>query len=285
MERSGFLLGAGFGAGIMYVLDPLCGRRRRALAREKVVSAVSRADHVIGATARNMANRARGVLAEARWSPTTRALAGATGVALVARAVARRTFASGTLGVLGLGLTARALSNLELRRVLRMGRGRRAVDVQKTIDIAAPVETVFDFWRHYENFPRFMSNVRDVRDLGGGRSHWTVAGPAGVPVEWSAEVTQIVPNKVIAWKTLPGATVEHAGIVRFQPNPDGTTAVNVRLSYDPPAGAIGHTVATLFGADPKSELDADLARMKTLIETGLPARDATRPEHGEPYVH
>jgi len=142
------------------------------------------------------------------------------------------------------------------------------VDIQKTIDIAAPVETVFDFWRRYENFPRFMSNVREVRDLGGGRSHWTVAGPAGVPVEWEAEITQIVPNKLIAWKTLPGATVEHAGIVRFEPNPDGTTSVAVRLSYDPPAGAVGHTVATLFGADPKTEIDADLARMKALIEAG-----------------
>src|SRR5207237_4727639 len=115
-----------------------------------------------------------------RWSPTTRLLAGATGMALVAQAVARRSFASGAVGALGLGLAARALSNLELRRVLGTGGGRRAVDVQKTINIAAPVETVFDFWRRYENFPHFMTNVREVRDLGGGRSHWTVAGPAGV---------------------------------------------------------------------------------------------------------
>src|SRR5204863_1791146 len=99
----------------------------------------------------------------------------------------------------------------------------------------------------------------------------------GVPVEWDAELTQIVPNQVIAWKTLPGSTVEHAGIVRFQPAPDGTASVNVRLSYNPPAGAVGHTVATLFGADPQSELDADLARMKTLIETGQPGQEG--------YVH
>src|SRR5207253_11108980 len=182
----------GLGAGIMYVLDPRHGRRRRALARDKVVSALSRADDAVGATARDMANRARGIVAEtraavrgrkgpddrgdgrrgrlpdilqARWSPTTRVLAGATGMALVARAAARRTFASSALGVLGAGLTARSLSNLELKRMLGTGGGRRAVDVQKTINIAASVETVFDFWRHYENFPRFMSNVREVRDL------------------------------------------------------------------------------------------------------------------------
>ena len=282
MERSGFLLGAGIGAGVMYVFDPRQGRRRRALARDKVVSALTRSERAIGATARDMANRARGVVAETRgglargrpdvlragWSPATRALAGASGLALVAQALARRTFTSGVLGVVGVGLAARALSQLELRRLLGTGADRGAVDVQKTIDIAAPVETVFGFWRRYENFPSFMSNVREVRDLGSGRSRWTVAGPAGVPVEWDAEITQIVPDKLIAWKTLPGATVEHAGIVRFEPNPDGTTSVAVRLSYDPPAGAVGHTVATLFGADPKTEIDADLARMKALIEAG-----------------
>jgi len=145
---------------------------------------------------------------------------------------------------------------------------------------------VFEFWRRYENFPRCMSNVREVRDTGGGRSHWKVAGPAGVPVEWDAEITQIVPNKVLAWKTVPGSTVEHAGIVRFQQNDDGTTTVTVRMSYNPPAGAIGHTVATLFGADPKRELDADLTRTKTLIETGRPPGDAARPERGsESFVH
>ena len=182
----------------------------------------------------------------------SRFLLGAGGLALVAQAVARRTFASGTLGVLGLGLAARAFSNLDLRRVLGTGRGRCAVDVQKAMHIAAPVEIVFEFWRRYENFPRFMGNV---------------------------EITQIVPNKVIAWKTLPGATVEHVGIVRFQPDPGGSTSVNVRMSYDPPAGAVGQTVATLFGADPKTEIDADLARMKTLIETGA------RPDGAETYVH
>jgi uncharacterized membrane protein len=280
MERSGLLLGAGLGAGVMYVLNPRQGRRRRALACDKMISVLSRGERAIGATARDMANRARGALAETRdglargrpdvlrapWSPTTRALAGATGLALVAQALARRTFTSSALGVVGLGLTTCALSQLELRGLLGRGPDRRAVDVQKTIDIAAPVETVFDFWQRYENFPVFMSNVRQVRDLGAGRSRWTVAGPAGVPVEWDAEITQIVPNTLIAWRTLPGATVEHAGIVRFEPTPDGTTSVAVRLSYDPPAGAVGHTVATLFGADPKSELDADLARMKALIE-------------------
>ncbi len=119
-----------------------------------------------------------------------------------------------------------------------------------------------------------MRNVREVRDLGDGRSHWIVTGPAGTEVEWDATITRLESNKVLAWKTVPGSIVEHAGIIHFQPNPDGSTRVHIRLSYNPPAGALGHVVASLFGADPKSEMDEDLVRMKTFIETGKLPRDA-----------
>jgi uncharacterized membrane protein len=303
MQRRGWLIGAGVGAGLMYVLDPRQGRRRRALARDKLVSVLHRADDVIHGKARDLANRTRGVVAETRARvrvqgdsargggaqrvrpelrerslPTTRALAGATGLALVARALARRTVGSSATGLLGAGIAAAAGWNLELKRLLGSGGGRSAIDVHRVVKVAAPVEAVFDFWRRYENFPRFMANAQEVRELGAGRSQWTVAGPAGIPVQWEAELTQVVPNKLIAWKTLPGSTVEHAGIVRFEPNDDGTTTVNVCMSYDPPAGAVGHTVATLFGADPESELEADLARMKRLVESG-------RAGGHETYVH
>jgi uncharacterized membrane protein len=68
--------------------------------------------------------------------------------------------------------------------------------------------------------------------------------------------------------------IEQKGIVRFQPNRDGSTRVEVRMSYHPPAGAAGHALAKLFGADPKSEMTADLLRMKSFIETGHQPHDA-----------
>jgi hypothetical protein len=58
------------------------------------------------------------------------------------------------------------------------------------------------------------------------------------------------------------------GTVRFNRNPDGGTRVTIHWDYTPPAGAIGHTVASLLGADPKQAMDRDLARLKTLFETG-----------------
>jgi uncharacterized membrane protein len=167
-----------------------------------------------------------------------------------------------------------------MKRLIGLGAGRRAVEIQKTINIAAPVEQVYDFWKNFENFPSVMSNVQEVRDNGNGTSHWVVTGPMGVRVEWDAVITRDVPNELLAWKSVEGASVESAGIVHFGRNEDGTTSVQVKLSYNPPAGAIGHAIAALFGSDPKTEMDADLMRMKSMIETGVQPHDAA--EHKSP---
>src|SRR6266540_3590252 len=110
--------------------------------------------------------------------------------------------------------------------------------------------------------------TREVRDLSNGRSHCVAEGPAGVPVAWDAVITRSEPNRVLAWQSEPGATVANAGNIRFEPIADNRTRVTIRLSYNPPAGALGHVVAKLFGADPKSELDDDLVRLKSLFEYG-----------------
>jgi uncharacterized membrane protein len=179
------------------------------------------------------------------------------------------------LGLSGSALLARAATNRDIKSLL--GFGERGITVQKTIYVAAPVERVFEFWTDFQNFPRFMHNVRDVRPLADNRSHWTVAGPAGVPVQWTAEVIDVIAGELIAWRSVSDSDVRHSGAVRFQPTSDGGTRLNVQLSYVPPAGAFGHAVASIFGADPKSEMDADLLRMKSMIETGHPPHDAARP--------
>jgi uncharacterized membrane protein len=217
-------------------------------------------------------------LLQRNWSPTARLLAGATGGALAVYAASRRCDALGTAsGLLGAGLLGRALTNLEMKRLVGVGGGREAVDIQKTINVDAPVDSVFGFWANYENFPRWMSHVREVKETGDGRSHWVVDGPAGVPVEWDAELTQFVPDEVIAWKSAPGAAIRQAGRVRFAPNADGSTRIDIKMTYNPPAGALGHGLATMLGANPKRQMDDDLARLKTLIETGQPPHDAAQP--------
>jgi uncharacterized membrane protein len=48
---------------------------------------------------------------------------------------------------------------------------------------------------------------------------------------------------------------------------DGTR-VHVQMRYTPPAGAVGHGLAALLGADPRRALDEDLVRFKSLLEEG-----------------
>jgi len=149
------------------------------------------------------------------------------------------------------------------------------IAVQKTIYVAAPVGEVYAFWTDYQNFPRFMHNVREVRVDGAG-SHWVVAGPAGVPVQWDSRIVELEPNALPRWCSSPGSALKHEGCVRFEGSRAGTR-VTVQLRYVPSGGAFGHAVASLFGADPKSEMDADLLRTKSMIETGRPPHDAARP--------
>lgn len=201
------------------------------------------------------------------WSPSTRMLAGGGALYLMAYGMGR----GGLIGMLArlgsLVLGARAMTNLDLRTMIGQPSNHEAVRVRKAISIQAPVDEVYTLWSNFENFPRFMTNVEEIRDMGQGRSHWVVKGPAGSKIEFDAEVTEKVPNKVVAWKTLPDSAVTHHGQVRFKEVQD-STQVNVNMAYTPPAGVAGHVVAKLFGKDPKSEMDADLMRMKSLLEEG-----------------
>jgi uncharacterized membrane protein len=215
-------------------------------------------------------------LAKANWDPTTRLLLGVTGGALAAYGAARRDARGMLAGLAGLGILGRAATNLPLDRLTGLHDSSQVIDLHTALHIDAPPEEVFAFCVMWENFPRFMSHVREVQGTG-QRSHWVVDGPGGVPIHWDAEVTQFEPNKILAWKSVESAAIRQEGMLRFDPNPDGSTRLDVRISYNPPAGAVGHALATLLGANPAGQMDEDLVRLKSLIEDGR----TSAPEKGE----
>jgi uncharacterized membrane protein len=157
-------------------------------------------------------------------------------------------------------------------------RGERGFKVEKSVTINRSPEELFNFWRNFENLPRFMNHLESVKVMGGNRSHWVAKAPAGTTVEWDAEVYNEKPNELIAWRTLEGADVDSAGSVRFEAVPNGRgTMVRVALKYDPPGGAIGAAIAKLFGENPEQQIDEDLRRFKQLMETGEVATTQGQP--------
>ncbi len=206
-------------------------------------------------------------LFQSRWAPATRFLAGVSGTFLLVDGLRRRGLAGVPEGFIGMGMITRAASNLELRRLFGFGATRSAIRMQKTINIHAPVEEVFRLCSNPENFARFMAHVQEVRKSSDGRYHWTITGPAGVSLSWDSQIVQQIPNRLIAWRTVPGSVVRNAGIMRFEAQ-DSFTRVHILMSYNPPGGALGHVLATIMGSDPKAVMDEDLARMKSLLEVG-----------------
>jgi len=274
MRKGGLLTGMAIGAGLVYFLDPETGERRRERLRTQLQDRVG--GEAVGLPA---------ALPIGRYGSRNGDILGLESATLRGQGDRRPvdlalTLAGGALTLYGLarrgliGLAARTLGAGMLWSEVREARDparrpgrerRRTVDIQKTLFVSAPVERVYEFWTDYENFPLFMSSVREVQDLGGGRSHWVVSGPGGVPIEWDSVLTEQIPGETIAWRSRPGSMLENAGAVRFTPQGAGTR-VDLRFCYNPPAGGAGQAVAELLGADPRAKLNEDLGRLKALLE-------------------
>ena len=144
----------------------------------------------------------------------------------------------------------------------------RGIHVAESMTINKSPEELYAFWHNFENLPRFMHYLESVRVLDDKRSRWTTKGPAGMNVSWEAEIINDEPNRLIAWRSLEGSTVDNAGSIRFVPTVDRGTEVHVVIDYIPPAGRLGAGVAWLFGRGASSQVREDLRRFKALMETG-----------------
>jgi len=220
----------------------------------------------------------RSAFMQENWSPTTRAIGTLAGAAATLWGLSHRP-AGALVGGAGLVLLGRALTNIDLRRMFGIGEHDFAVNVNKTIRIQAPVETVYRVWSDFEHLPTITKHIAKVRRLNGregahDRWRWTIRASGGLELTFNAVVTEREENKRLAWRTEDGSMLRHAGQVTFRDNGDGSTSADVKLVYYPIGGAVGHWIAWMLGADPKHQLDDDLLRMKTYLETGRPPHDA-----------
>jgi len=151
--------------------------------------------------------------------------------------------------------------------------GERGIHVRESIRLECPIGDVYRYWRRLGNLPQFMTHLVRVTETSDTHSHWVARGPAGLVVEWDAEIIHDVENAVIGWRSLTGSGVVTAGSVNFDAARSGRlTQVSVHLQYAPPAGKPGAFLASLFGREPTQTIREDLRRFKQHFEAGEVAR-------------
>jgi uncharacterized membrane protein len=145
---------------------------------------------------------------------------------------------------------------------------------ETSIVVHAPLEEVYNQWTQFEEFPRFMEGVEQVRQLDDKTLFWR-AKVGGAVKEWDADIVDQTPNRRIAWRSRAGA--QNAGAVLFAPTDEGTL-VTLKLVYEPEGAT--ETVGDALGFVSR-RVDGDLHRFKEFIEERQRATGAWRGEiHG-----
>jgi uncharacterized membrane protein len=148
--------------------------------------------------------------------------------------------------------------------------------IEESIRIHAPLQAVYNQWTRFEEFPRFMEGVREVRQLDDTHLHW-VAAFGGQQHEWDAVVTEQRPDERIAWRNTDGK--DNAGVVTFHRIDDDQTQVMVQMDFVPEG--ILEKLGTAVGA-PDRRIKGDLGRFKELLEAGGQQPDGWRGEVKRP---
>ena len=133
--------------------------------------------------------------------------------------------------------------------------------VFETVDVEVPARTAYNQWTQFEDFPRFMEGVKQVRQVDETHLQWT-AEVAGRTKEWRAEITEQRPDERVAWKSESGT--ENAGVVTFHKLDDGRSRVTVQIDAEPDGTleAAGDALGLL-----ERRVKGDLGRFKEFIES------------------
>ncbi len=216
------------------------------------------------------------------------------GGALLAYGLKRRDTLGIALSVLGGGLALRGTTghcqvydalDIDGRKGISLTNWMSGkVEVSKAVTINKPAEELFKFWRDFENLPKFMNHLESVNVRDGLYSHWKAKAPMGYTVEWDAEITNEIENRLIEWKSSENADIQNSGRVEFKPTKERGTEVTVHFTYNAPAGKLGSLLAKIFGEEPSQQADEDLRRFKRLMEAGMNLKIEGQPSGREPLA-
>jgi uncharacterized membrane protein len=132
--------------------------------------------------------------------------------------------------------------------------------IEESIDVEVPVETAYNQWTQFEEFPTFMEGIESVRQTDDTHLHW-VAEVGGQREEWEAEITEQHPDERVAWTTRSGKG--NAGVVTFHRVGDRQTRIMVQMDWEPEG--VTQQIGSTLGMDSR-RVQGDLQRFKELIE-------------------
>jgi uncharacterized membrane protein len=275
------LVSTAVGAALAYWLDTDNGRRRRALAADRLHRIADETSALASAAAHDARVRSLALTAESRsvfarraapWPERMRSQLAdlaphAQTLALRALDTARRTARDrrviwplvGLVGLAGIALLARG--------AVKRHRAETGVRLDRTVHIAAPVARVYAFCRDPQNLARALQHVQAASGDLAGTTFWSVAlDDSGETVRWRTRCTGLVDNLLIGWESIPGLEPRHSGAIRFEDCADGTTRVHLRIAYHPRRGPADPRFSRRIGADADRVVDDELMRVKAAVE-------------------
>lgn len=132
---------------------------------------------------------------------------------------------------------------------------------EKSIEVNCPVSTAYNQWTQFEDFPKFMEGIEEIKQLDDTHLHWR-ANIGGKEKEWDAEITEQVPDSRIAWRSTTGT--RNDGMVSFTRLSEDSTRVTVNMTYEPEGmlESAGDAVGVLG-----RRVQGDLERFKEFLES------------------
>jgi uncharacterized membrane protein len=194
----------------------------------------------------------------------------ALGTEFLYRSLKKRKLSALPAAIVGTGLVYRGLMNYcAMYKALGVDRSSRlhGPDAAVTITVARPPVELYEYWRDFQNAPRYMSHVSAVRVIDATHSEWTVALPGGRSFRWTVEITADDPNSGFEWRSAPGSPISVNGNVRFKAAHGGRgTQLIASIRFSRSGG--GSLLGKLAGPLAKYNARTDLARFKSLMEAG-----------------
>jgi hypothetical protein len=129
-----------------------------------------------------------------------------------------------------------------------------------SIDVSAPLKAVYNQWTQFEDFPRFMEGVVEIRQQGPRTLFWR-ANVGGKDKHWEAEILEQVPDTRIVWESIDGT--QNRGMIAFEALDAERTRVILTMEYEPEG--LLEIAGDALGI-PSGQVEGDLKRFRDFIE-------------------